>query len=91
MESEKIIVDYVGVCVVCGSMDGMVVKGKDGRFRNMCRVMGCPCWMRPAPAVGFDSIEDCREPWETEYLKSANDAMTVAEYLSGKKEVDDGA
>ena len=76
------IVDYHGVCPVCGSSDGMIVKGNDGKFRTMCRNLSCPLWMAPAPAVGFDSEGDCREPFETEYLQGD---VTIHEYKTGKK------
>lgn len=39
---------YDGKCPICGSTDGMIGKGHDGKFRNMCRVMGCPAFYIPA-------------------------------------------
>ena len=86
METKNNIVGYNGQCPICGSIDGMIIEGKDGRFRNICRVINCPCGMLPAPAVGFDSKEDCGDPWETEYMKNANGTMTIGEYVKGKKE-----
>ena len=73
-----------GRCPVCGSGDGTIIKGADGRFRNMCRVMGCPLFYCPAPAIGFDTADDCRDPFETEYLKAGT--VTVEEYKTGRKE-----
>lgn len=76
-----IIVDYDGVCPICGSKDGIIIRGKDRRYRNLCVVMGCPAMYRPSPAVGFDSEEDCRNPFDTEYLKSGT--VSVQEYIAG--------
>lgn len=45
------IVRYDGVCPICGSQDGMVVKGKDGKYRNICRVMGCDAMYKPTPFI----------------------------------------
>lgn len=75
---------YEGKCPLCGSGDGTIIEGPDGRFRNICRVRGCPLWYKPAPAVGFDTADDCRNPFETEYLKHGT--VTVGEYMTGKKE-----
>lgn len=66
------IVGYDGACPICYSGDGTIIKGEDGRFRNMCRVMGCPAMYVHAPAVGFDTAEDCRNPFDTDYLKSGS-------------------
>ena len=77
------IVDYNGVCPICGSSDGMIVKGKDGLYRNICRVMGCDAHYHPAPAIGFKTEDDCRHPFDTDYLKGD---VTIGEYLTGKKE-----
>ena len=85
MENEKEFAGYDGKCPICGSGDGLIIEGKDGRFRNMCRVMGCPLWYKLAPAVGFDTEDDCRNPFETEYLKHGT--VTVGEYMAGEKEV----
>ena len=76
---------YDGKCPICGSTDGMIGKGHDGKFRNMCRVMGCPAFYRPAPAVGFDTIEECRDPWSSTYLKD-RETMSAYEYLTGQSE-----
>lgn len=75
------IVNYDGVCPICGSVDGMIIQGKDGRYRNMCRVNGCPAKYLPAPAVGFAAEDDCRKPFDTDYLKGGN--VTYQEYLTG--------
>lgn len=76
------IVGYEGCCPVCGSSDGMIVQGKDGKYRNICRFLNCRCFYTPAPAVGFDTKEDCENPYETEYLKSGT--VTAGEYLNGR-------
>ena len=77
------VVGFNGVCPLCGSSDGMIIKGNDDRYRNMCRVLGCKAWYIPAPAVGFEKENDCREPFETDYLKS--ETVTIGEYI-GRKE-----
>jgi hypothetical protein len=82
MEDKKAIVGFDGVCPVCGSMDGMIIHGKDGKYRTMCRVMGCPAWYKLCPIIGFDAIEDCRNPFDSEYLKDGT--VSVEEYISGK-------
>lgn len=71
-------VGYDGKCPLCGSSDGTIIQGPDGKYRNLCRVMGCPGFYRPAPAVGFDKADDCRNPFETEYVKNG---VRVSEYL----------
>lgn len=78
-------VGYDGKCPLCGSTDGTILQGADGRYRNMCRVMGCPAFYRPTPAVGFDSADDCRNPFESEYVKRG---VRVSEYLNGEKKED---
>lgn len=83
MADERIFAGYDGKCPVCGSADGMIIEGADGRFRNMCRFMGCPLHYLPTPAVGFDTADDCRNPFETEYLKAG--AVSLGEYITGKK------
>lgn len=85
MENEKNTAGYDGKCPICGSGDGIIIQGKDGRFRNICRVMGCPLCLIPAPAVGFDTADNCRAPFDTEYLKAGT--VTTQEYKTGKKEV----
>ena len=77
------IVGYEGRCPICGSSDGIIVKGEDSLYRNVCRVLGCPCYYKPAPAEGFTFKEDCENPFETDYLKSGT--VTVGEYLNGRK------
>ena len=84
--SESNIVRYDGVCPICGSQDGMVIKGADGKYRNICRVMGCPAMYRSAPFAGFDSPDEAVNPWETALVKSE---ITVGEYITGKREDDD--
>lgn len=76
------IVGYEGCCPVCGSSDGMIVKGQDGKYRNICRFLNCRCFYIPAPAIGFDTVEDCKNPYETDYLKAGT--VTVGEYLKGR-------
>lgn len=80
--NDAAIVGYEGCCPVCGSSDGMIVKGTDGKYRNICRVINCRCYYIPAPEVGFDKKEDCENPYETDYLKAGT--VTVGEYI-GKK------
>lgn len=74
------IMGYDGVCPVCGSKDGMIVHASkgDGKYRNMCRVMGCPAFYMPSPIVGFDTVEDCRNPFESALFKAG--PMTVGQY-----------
>ena len=81
--SEKSIEGYDGKCPLCGSIDGTIVQGADGKYRNTCRVMGCPAFYLPCPRVGFDTADDCRNPFETEYIKSG---ARVSDYLG--KEVE---
>lgn len=76
--SNEIFVRFDGVCPLCGSRDGTVVKGEDGRYRNMCRVMGCPAMYKPLPPVGYDSAEDAHNPFESAVIKKG---MLVSEYL----------
>lgn len=83
------IVNYNGVCPICGSIDGTIVLCEDGRYRNMCRVMGCPAHYQHAPYVGFDTEDDCRHPFDTDYLKSEN--VTIGEYITGTMGGDDHA
>ena len=84
MESEKIIAGYDGECPVCGSKDCTIIRSADGRFRNMCRFLNCPAYYHPAPAVGFDNADDCRQPFDSEYLKPGT--VSVGEYIFGKRE-----
>jgi hypothetical protein len=83
MADERTFAGYDGRCPVCQSGDGLIIEGADGRFRNMCRVMGCPLYYCPAPAVGFATADDCRKPFETEYLTKG--PVTLNEYRTGKK------
>lgn len=85
VENEKAFESYDGKCPICGSGDGLIIEGLDGRFRNLCRNINCPLFYKPVPAVGFDTADDCRNPFETEYLKHGT--VTVGEYMSGEKEV----
>ena len=89
MNNEKTVVGYDGVCPICGSSDGMIINGKDGKYRTMCRVMGCPAWYKPSPYIGFASEEDCRNPFDTEYLKDGT--VSVADYVLGEKQEDGDA
>lgn len=83
MEDKKTALGFDGVCPVCGSIDGMIIHGNDGKYRTMCRVMGCAAWYKPCPQIGFDTEEDCRNPFDSEYLKDGT--VSVAEYVLGKK------
>jgi hypothetical protein len=58
MSEERTFAGYDGKCPVCGSGDGTIIQGADGKYRNLCRVMGCPLFYHPAPAVGFDTADD---------------------------------
>lgn len=69
-KEKKNLVGYDGKCPLCGSIDGTIIQGNDGKYRNMCRVMGCPAFYFPAPAVGFDTADDCRNPFETEEVQA---------------------
>lgn len=82
------IVAYNGVCPICGSTDGTIFRGEDGRFRNICRVLGCPAHYKHAPYVGYDTEDDCRHPFESNYLKDGT--VTFAEYLMGPSDVEGG-
>lgn len=84
MDNEKVFAGYDGKCPVCGSGDGTIIQGNDGRYRNMCRAMGCPLFYIPAPAVGFDTADDCRNPFDTDYLKAGT--VSVLEYKTGQKQ-----
>ena len=83
MLNDKTPAGYDGRCPVCGSSDGTIIQGRDRRFRNICRVMGCPLYYTPAPGVGFDTADDCRHPFETEYLNAR--PVSIQEYITGKK------
>lgn len=74
-------VRYDGVCPLCGSRDGTEIKGKDGKFRNLCRVMGCPAMYKPLPLAGYSSAEDAANPFESDIIKAG---MTVSQYLGGE-------
>ena len=78
---DKTVVGFNGVCPICGSSDGMIVKSADGRFRNMCRVMGCPAFYRVAPTDGYSTQEEAANPFESELFK---DGITGEEYLKGR-------
>lgn len=74
---------FDGVCPICGSFDGMILRGQDFKYRTMCRMFECPARYKPLPHIGFNTIEECRNPFESEYLKDGN--VTVEEYIFGKK------
>lgn len=76
------IVSYVGVCPLCGSQDGMVQKGEDGRYRNICRVLGCKAYYRPAPFDGYDTQKDAENPFDSPLLLSG---CTGMRYLYGEE------
>lgn len=82
-DNNSCIVSFNGVCPLCGSSDGMIIRGNDGRYRNICRVFRCKAWYIPAPATGFEKESDCRRPFASEYLTS--ETVTVREYLFGHK------
>ena len=67
-DAKGVIVAYNGVCPLCGSRDG-TVKEVDGRFRVMCRMMGCKAMYRPCPAEGYPKIEDTTDPWSSDLMK----------------------
>lgn len=75
------IVGYDGKCCLCGSGDGTIIKGSDGRYRNMCRVFGCKAWYLHCPATGFDTIEEVRNPFDSNLIKRG---CTNGFYLYGK-------
>lgn len=81
------LVAYNGVCLICGSTDGMVVKCDDDRHRVICRVCSCPAHYKPAPAVGYKLLEEAQS-WNMGYnaLTGENDQveLTYGQYLYGK-------
>lgn len=81
-ENKASIISYDGVCPICGSMDGIIQLDPDGKYRNICRHFNCYARYSPAPAVGFESEDDCRHPFDTEYLKGE---ISVGEYLGKKR------
>ena len=81
-KKESSVVGYNGKCPICGSADGMIQKGTDGRFRNICRVMGCPAFYRPAPYDGYEAKDEAANPFESSLF--AVDGMTVKQYLHGR-------
>lgn len=83
MGDSKTVVGFDGVCPVCGSIDGAIIHGKDGKYRTMCRVVICPAWYKPCPAIGFDTEEDCRKPFDSEYLKDGT--VSVEKYVGVKQ------
>lgn len=82
------VVGFDGVCPVCGSKDGMIILFGDGKFRTICRVIECPVWYKPSPLIGFDSKEDCQNPFDSEYLKDGT--VSVGEYVYGVRDVENG-
>lgn len=74
------IVSYDGRCPLCGSADGSIVRGVDGKYRNICRAMGCPAGFWPAPRKGYDTIEEARDP-------EVPADYSVERYLNGPEEV----
>ena len=79
MPNENSPIDYDGHCIFCGSEDGTIVKGPDGKYRNMCRYMGCPVFYRAVPVFGFDTVEECRDPANSPAVKGVE--MTVGQYI----------
>lgn len=84
MENNVEVVGYNGKCVLCGSSDGMIQKGQDGKYRNICRVMGCKAFYRPAPYDGYDFQNDVSNPFETKLIDE--EIKTVHGYLFGIEE-----
>jgi len=75
--------EYNGICPICGSQDGTIIQGADGKYRNICRVMRCPAMYIPTPYIGFDKIEDCQNPFETDLIANG---ITIEEYI-GKNSI----
>lgn len=78
----KDIIGYTGVCPICGSQDGMIIKCADNKYRNMCRVISCPAMYHPTPFIGFDTQKDCENPFDSELLQNE---ITVYRYIYGKE------
>lgn len=76
-------INYDGVCPICGSRDGIIVLGDDGKYRNICRVFNCFAHYIPTPSIGFENENDCRNPLETSLVKNG---ISYEEYIFGKKE-----
>ena len=81
------LVAYNGVCLICGSSDGMIIKCNDNRHRVICRVCSCPAYYKPAPAVGYEFIEEAQNRnmgYNT--LTGGNDQfnLTYGKYLYGE-------
>ena len=90
MENENgqnAIVDYNGVCLICGSFDGMIVKGNDNRHRVICRCINCQGWYTPLPFAGYEDLESAQD-WNKGYeaLTKANPeaGLTFGQYIFGK-------
>ena len=74
------IVGYSGLCPLCRAHDGTVIKGKDGKYRVICRVMSCHGFYKPLPVDGYGTLEQAtNEEAMCDYL----DGMTVGKYLTG--------
>lgn len=80
------LVAYNGVCLICGSTDGMVIKCEDERHRVICRVCSCPAHYKPAPAVGYEFLEQAQDRiMGYNALTGGNDQveLTYGKYLYG--------
>lgn len=80
------IVAYDGVCLICGSTDGMIIKCYDGQHRVICRVCTCPAHYQPAPAVGYKLLEEAQNRKNGyNVLTGGNDQveLTYGQYLYG--------
>ena len=74
------IVGSDGRCLLCGSTDGSIIRGFDGKYRNICRARVCLAWFWPAPRKGYDTIEEARNP-------EVPADYSVERYLNGPEEV----
>lgn len=79
---EDIFAAYDGVCLFADLRTEWSYKDRTGNTAIFAAFLNCRCFYTPAPAVGFDSVEDCRNPYESDYLKSG--PVTVGEYLNGR-------
>lgn len=77
------VIGYNGLCPICGSGDGMIQEGYDGKIRNVCRFMGCPAMYKPAPFEGYNDVKFAIDPFSSELLSKGD--CTVEKYLYGEK------
>ena len=81
------LVAYNGVCLICGSTDGMVVECDDERYRVICRVCSCPAYYTPAPVAGYKLLEEAQNRnLGYNALTGGDDQveLTYGQYLFGK-------